>query len=315
MKGKIFKIIGKIIVPVMVTMIFIIMVFQFYQIKTLQSVIANLINEVDISVINCNSSLDNFSYSLEEFLIEQKMQNSIVSNVDYKYGKLKEDNRTAEVIIAVTPKTHTEDTTVSVKLGDKSLNATRTDESTFTAIYEADIFKDESYENIIVTVTSNGVSTTEVVDEFSFNGEGTEEYMELTLLYYQYLPIIEFNDESEEVLNNYIVKLAGTIVNYHSSIKNAHLVTEINGKVYEDKPIDLSKIETNIKKEYEVSWDDNVIVYISYEDTEYGYTYELPIKYRDEFADETPYSIFYVYDKDGILLNAETADLNSYYGN
>lgn len=313
MKGKIFKIIGKIIVPVMVTMIFIIVVFQFYQIKTLQSVIANLINKVDISVINCNSLLDDFSYSLEEFLIEQKMQNSIVSNVDYKYGKLKEDNRKAEVIIAVTPKTHTEDTTVSVKLGDKSLNATRTDESTFTAIYEADIFKDESYDNITVTVTSNGVSKTEIVEEFSFNGEGTEEYMDLTSLYYQYLPIIEFIDETEEVLNNYTVKISGTIVNYYLSLKNTHLVTEINGKVYEDKPIDLSKIETNIKKEYEVSWDDEVIVYISYEDIEYGYLYKHPIRYRDEFTKETP-CVDFVYNKDGKLLNAETDDIGSYCG-
>lgn len=313
---NVFKITEKIIVPVMVTMIFIIMIFQFYQIKTLQSVIANLINEVDISVENCNNSLYDFSYSLENVLMEQKMQNSIISNVDYKYGKLKEDNRTAEVIISVTPKTHTEDTMVSVKIGDKSINAERTDESTFTAIYEADIFNDESYENITVTVTSNGVSKTEVVEEFSFNGEVTEEYMDLTSLYYQYLPIIDFYDETDtSVFYEKLVKVQGTIHNSSSiKIENARMVVEINGKVYEEETIDLSKEETTIDKKYKVEVTDVVIIYFIYEDTKYGYVYKQPIRYREYDINEMP-CVDFVYNKDGKLLNAETDNLDSYYRN
>ncbi len=305
-------IIEKVTLLIFLVIITTILFFQFFKIKTLKSDIANLINQVGVSIDDCYYSIEDFSSSLEETLIKQ---NSIVSNVDYKYGKLKEDNRTAEVIISVTPKTHTEDTTVSVKLGDKTLNATRTDESTFTVIFETDIFKDESYENITVTVTSNGVSKTEVVEEFSFIGEVTEEYMDLTSLYYQYLPIIDFYDETDtSVFYEKLVKVQGTIHNSSSiKIENARMVVEINGKVYEEETIDLSKEETTIDKKYKVEVTDVVIIYFTYEDTKYGYVYKQPIRYREYDINEMP-CVDFVYNKDGKLLNAETDNLDSYYG-
>ncbi len=306
-------IIEKIVLFIILVIITVILIFQYFQIESLKSYIANLINQVEVSIDDYHYSIEDFSSSLEETLIKQ---NSIISNVDYKYGKIKEDNRTAEVIISVTPKTHTEDTMVSVKLGDKSLNATRTDESTFTAIYEADIFKDESYDNITVTVTSNGVCKTEIVEEFSFNGEGTEEYMDLTSLYYQYLPIIEFIDETDtSVFYEKFVKVQGTIHKSSSiKIENSRMVVEINGKVYEEETIDLSKEETAIDKKYEVEVTDVVIVYFIYEDTEYGYVYKQPIRYREYDINETP-CVDFVYNKNGKLLNAETDNLDIYYGN
>lgn len=316
MNEKTKTIIEKAILPVLLVIITVILVFQ---IETLKSDVRNLMNSVVNSVDDCYYSLDNFSSSQEEFCssLEETLikQNSIISKVDYKYGKLKDDNRTAEVIISVTPKTLTEDTTVSVKIGEKSLNAARTDESTFTAIYEADIFIDESYENIIVTVTSNGVSTTEVVEEFSFTGEGAEEYIDITSLYYQYLPIVEFYDETDySVYYQTLFKLKGTLYNSSSvGIKNSRMVVEINGKVFEEKSIDLNKKEPTINKSYSIEPEDVVNVYIAYEDTKYGYTYKRHLRYRTDDMDETPY-VDFVYDKDGKLLNAETDNLESYCG-
>ena len=303
------SLVEKIILLVLLLIITIVLVFQFFQIETLKSDIGNLINEVDNSVENCNNSINNLSSSFEEAV---KKQNSIISSVSYEYGELKEDNRTAEIIISVTPKKHTEDTIVTVKINEKTLNAKRTDESTFTAIYEVDVFESrEAYDFVTVTVTSNGISTTEIVDDFTFGDYTDEEYIDMTALEYQYLPFVSFDEIPRDVGYEGYSYLDGTLFNYSpEDVKNARLVIEVNGKVCEDKPIDLGKEEISIQKEYKVNEGDTELAYVTYEDVSHGYTYKIYLKTIIE-GEQWVGDFSYVYDKDGKLLNAETDNFMS----
>lgn len=296
------SVVEKIVLLSVLGIITIVLVFQFFQIKILKTQVDNLINglghsfnSIGSSINNISSSINDMGSSLEESLVKQ---NRIISSVEYKYGNLKSDNRTAEIIISVTPKSHTEDTSINIKLGERLLNTTKTDANTFTAIYEADIFEcDEEFDFITVTVTSNGVSTTEIVEEFRFNDTALDSIYTGSLVD-DYLTFIKFSDDIE-LDYPHSMRIQGTIYDFlPERIKNARLVVEINGKVYEDVSIDLSEENAYIEKEYKMNPDDSAIAYVVYEDANYGYSYKAYIKTR--YAESSTH--YEVYDKNGNVI-------------
>ena len=117
----------------------------------------------------------------------------------------------------------------------------------------------------------------------------------------QYLPFVSFDEIPRDVGYEGYSYLDGTLFNYSpEDVKNARLVIEVNGKVCEDKPIDLGKEEISIQKEYKVNEGDTELAYVTYEDVSHGYTYKIYLKTIIE-GEQWVGDFSYVYDKDGIV--------------
>lgn len=295
MKEKRKGIFGKAILVVLVLAIMIAQLFIIYDLKVRT---CYALDCIDSSIRNLNNAVYNLSDTIDNV---QDEESSLFNDVSYSYGELKNDGRTVDVFISVCPKTFEEFSTVTVKIGEQSLKTAKTDAGTFTAVYQVDIFNSkDDIESVLVTITSNDISRSEIVEEFNFEGD-TCDAIYINSLVSQFLPVLEYNDETDGTAYTDKIVIKGTVFNNSSlNVKNACLIVETDGEIYKEKPLDLSKKEVSVNTQFEINeleWD-AVRVYIMYEDVDFGYTYKLHINPFDN-SENTYYDI---YDKDGLSL-------------
>lgn len=247
-------------------------------------------------------SLGNDVYaSAEEFKKSLQQQDSLIEEVRFRRGSLKEDNRTGEVFFYVVLNKVKPDTQVKIQIdSDKYVSMERKEGSTFEGVYEADIFNDPGhdhakYGNCTVKVhITNGDET--VVEKIE------EPYLMLTNgLFKRFLPdFCSINGYYGIIPNG---KKCKTVVktdgNIDERIKNITFFIECNGVIIKEiKEINnCNPIEINT--EIGINENDVIEMYFLGED-DLGYTYRKTVFVKKKIVKTESSTGFPYDDKDGI---------------
>lgn len=169
-----------------------------------------------------NSSINSIYSNVDEAL---KKQTSIVSGVEENKGNLNEKDLTVPVSIKVVPKVISEDTKLSVEIGDKNYPLSKSNATEYSATVNVPLF---NMEEAVLLIESKGETKTELLEN-----------VYITDMWYSYLPMInhaDFSGSSGYTNGNYT--LNGTIhINCDESAKmdkrgfeKISLEASVNGK-------------------------------------------------------------------------------------
>lgn len=245
------------------------LIVAFAKIEELNDEIFHLTNTYNNRINSMNYEIAAIYDNVEEQL---KKQASLFSSVEFSYGDFDPENATAEVNITVVPKALTEDTHISVSLGDHTSNLSR-EENCFSTTISVGLFETHDVYPL-ATVTSGGESKTELLDS-----------VYITYLWSEFLPTVNASIEASEKLSNGQVKIDGTLfVNCDQKydgvwLEKVSLVTEINGneiaredvtdriKFDAQSKIADSSLEAPFSKTYPYTEGEMLSVYIVAEDS------------------------------------------------
>lgn len=129
------------------------------------------INELNNSVNNLQNNLDQNINTVRTDIadiyenVDQKLKKevSILSGYDITYGPLDINNNTTPLLVSITPKNVTENTSVSVKIGEATVNLNRNGE-VFSGVIDTNVFiKETTYP--LVMVKTNGTVQNEYLED------------------------------------------------------------------------------------------------------------------------------------------------------
>ena len=201
-----------------------------------------------------------------------KKQASLVSDVDCTFGEFNAETHTVPMTLKIVPKTLTDDTSLSVRIGDINADLVR-DGNEFSATVPVGIFL--SYGQCPVLSIKTGEETkTEVLREASAD-----------YLYYEYLPYVFADYYPSYEYSKGKLKLDGEICvtteeGSAASFTEAFIVTERNGAEIERLDITDSlpcdSYEVLISKSYEIKDGDKLYVYLMAKDS-LGYSHKVHV--------------------------------------
>ena len=169
-----------------------------------------------------NSSINSIYSNVDEAL---KKQTSIVSSVEEYKGNLNEADLTVPVSIKIVPKVVSEDTKLSVEIGDKIYPLSKSNGTEYSATINVPLF---NMEEAVLLIESKGETKTELLEN-----------VYITDMWYSYLPMINHADFSgSSGYTNGSYTLNGTIhINCDESAKmdkrgfeKISLEASVNGK-------------------------------------------------------------------------------------
>lgn len=142
------------------------------KVENLQMSFSNQLNSV-------NSNINSIYSNVDESL---KKQASIVSGVEENKGNLNEADLTVPVSIKVVPKAISEDTKLSVEIGDKNYPLSKSNATEYSATVNVPLF---NMEGAVLLIESKGETKTELLED-----------VYITDMWYSYLPMINHADFS-----------------------------------------------------------------------------------------------------------------------
>lgn len=259
-----------------------------------------------------NSAYYSIEDSIEELKQSLQKQNSIVEEVRFRRGSLKEDNRTGEVFFYVVLNKVEPDTQVKIQIdSDKYVSMERTEGSTFEGVYEADIFNEPGHghtkhENCTVRVHIINSGGT-VIEEIE------EPHLFITFNFYRkFLANIDGSGNFtmggyyENLCKGNICESTVKVTIEKEKLKTAKLVYEKNGKVIKEdvKPVTTTVVE--FKNQLDVTGKEPIKAYIVCEDA-YGYVYKKCVfeNFTGQSSENAPFETSVqdgVYDIDGNIV-------------
>lgn len=208
--------IGVIVVLIAGLIASIVMIYDLTEkVENLQASFSNQLSSINASVNSIYSNVD-------EAL---KKQASIVSGVEENKGNLNEADLTVPVSIKVVPKAISEDTKLSVEIGDKNYPLSKSNATEYSATVNVPLF---NMEEAVLLIESKGETRTELLEN-----------VYITDMWYSYLPMINHADFSgSSGYTNGSYTLNGTIhINCDESAKmdkrgfeKISLEASVNGK-------------------------------------------------------------------------------------
>lgn len=125
--------------------------------------LSNLCSQLSEKVGNLQAREDYLESEILSLSDELKKEQSLFTSVDISYGEPDYGNHSAKVKITVSPKSSTDDTKISVQVGDMSVNLAKTGAGLYSGEFEVDFYK--VYDDIaLITVTENGQVQSEELD-------------------------------------------------------------------------------------------------------------------------------------------------------
>ena len=264
-------------------------------IASLESRVVNYQNHLSGLRSEIGSIYDN----VDELL---KKQASIVSSVDYTFGELDTTTHVVPLTLKVVPKILTDDTTLSVRIGETTADFTRNGNE-FTAIIPVGLFiGDEHYP--ILSIKINDETKTEKLES-----------VVIANLHYDYLPnvwvhippLYNFSKGKLNINSNLHLSVASLS---SVTITKMELVTELNGEEIERQDVTSyaknEDYEIAYNKTYNANEGDELVIYVIAEDS-LGYIHKTRALYWMQ-KDGTVHEEAIVdkggeiYDKNGNLL-------------
>ncbi len=260
---------------------------------------SNLEAEIQMLSNEINSVYSNIDKQLKE-------EASLISGVDYTVGNLSEDMKSVQLSLTVVPKMISDDMELSVAIDGNSASLTRNGNE-FTCTIDVGLFVAYDQWPLLSVKTSEGTKT-EFLDG-----------IDVSYLFSNYLPILEADMTASSKLSNGKLqveagfRISSMPVSEKSPVtfKSFTLVEEVNGKEVNRADItdEVRKsgeiYDTQYVKSFEVSYGDELEVYVIAEDT-LGYIHKTLAYYWIESENgaqaETVFSGETIFDKDGNIL-------------
>lgn len=154
------KVVKDIILGVVIVGLVIALFNSYSRINELNSNINNLQNNLDQNINTMRSDIADIYENVAQKL---KKEASILSGYDITYGPLDTNNYTTPLFVSVTPKNATDNTSVSVKIGETTVNLNRNGE-VFSGYIDTNVFIEESTYPLI-TVKNNATVQNEYLEE------------------------------------------------------------------------------------------------------------------------------------------------------
>lgn len=257
---------------VVIVLILGLLIFCVFKMHDMSENILSLENRV-VNYQNQLSGVRNEIYSIYNNVDELlKKQASLVSSVDYTFGELDTTKHEVPMTLKVVPKMLTDDTTLSVRIGDITADFTRNGNE-FTAVLPVGLFiTDEQYP--ILNIKTGDETKTEKLDSVI-----------ITDLYYSYLPNVyahispfyNYSNGKLKIDSDLHLSVNSVGSEYAGTITKMELITELNGQEIERQDITSyaqnKDYPTAYNKTYSANEGDELVIFVVAEDS-LGYVYK-----------------------------------------
>ena len=279
----------------------------FMKIHSLSGEIRNLRNEISNESNILRDEINAIYNNVDE---QMKKQASLFTSSEFSVDELDMKTQTVPVTLKVVPKEVSDDTQMSVAFDGETVAFVK-DGGIFQATIPVGLFiVEEPYP--VITITSGGISKTEVLDEV-YLGE----------LWSKWLPILyaedatgraEYEDGKLSFDTEILIECKATDAEPKVAFETFTLVTELNGKEIESRDI-TSEVKSSedyenglatvgFEKSYDVAEGDSLSVYVVAEDS-LGYIHKILARHwkRSNGAEaEAVYGGVSIYDKQGNMI-------------
>ena len=229
---------------------------------------------------NFRNQIDSIYNNVDE---QMKKEASLLSYINCEYGELEPKTNTVKMIFTAIPKTVTDETTVSIKIGNDEIQLERSGNK-FIGKYDAYAFRTDEEEDLIPLLTIKNGNKSE--NEYLEN-------IETNYLYQKFLG--DFIDSSsyattyEKVVDNgnnyYEFQIRLSLTNHYITAddypeyKKMFIVTEMNNQILETKDVTYAVDEyghysDNMIFNYAVNTSDEIRAYAVLQD-KYGYYHSI----------------------------------------
>lgn len=244
---------------------------------------------------NFRNQIDSIYNNVDE---QMKKEASLLSYIDCEYGELNPKTNTIKMTFTAIPKTLTDETTLSIKIGKDEIELTKSGDQ-FIGEYDAYAFRTDEEKNLIpiLTIKNGNKNENEFLPEIHTN-----------YLYQRFFGDLvadgsNFDTTLKKVIDNgknyYEFQIQANFSIYfvtadeNPDFKKLYILTEINDQLLETKDVTYAVDEYGCYNEhmtfnYNVSSDDNVKAYAVLQDG-YGY-YHLICLYDYSFERSRPIS-------------------------
>ena len=304
------KAVKDIILGVVIVGLVIALFNSYSRINELNSNINNLQNNLAQNINTMRSDIADIYENVDQKL---KREASILSGYDITYGPLDTNNYTTPLFVSVTPKNATDNTTVSVKIGETTANLNRNGE-VFSGYIDTDVFIEESTYPLIM-VKNNGTVQNEYLEDHDMKN-----------LFTGFMPYL-YSDLviREESYSNNKTKISGELSvdskppseNCTATYTQVWLIGESNGDEIFRNDI-TQKVENSKGEVISIEKTFNSAEYKNYTDMKYfivatdsfGFTHKCPINTLNHSSNGSTTTELEqatdgwgcIYDKDGKLL-------------
>lgn len=244
---------------------------------------------------NMRNQIDSIYNNVDE---QMKKDASLLSYINCEYGELNPKNHTVKMIFTAIPKTVTDETILSIKIGKDVINMQKNGDK-FIGEYEAFAFRIDEDEALIpiLTIKNGDKSENEILEN-----------IDTKYLYQKFLGTFIADGSNFETLhkkiidngNNYYEFKISANFNIHyitedeyPDFKKLYIVTEMNGQILETKDVTYAVDEYGFYSDYmtfnyNVNSDDEVSAYAALKDG-YGYYHTICL-YNFSFDSSGPVS-------------------------
>lgn len=263
-----------------------------FAISTL-SMISTISAGVQNTQNNLNNTINSLRYEITDLKEQIKEQNSAFVNFIYEYGEVDTENHTVEVAFDCIPRTAGEDTSVVITMGNTSIELKKSFDGRYKGTGRFLIF-DPDCSNVYASVTTNGITTSHIVSDDSYNPL----FMEFMGYFGGEMHIWEEEyEKGEYTLNAEYLKQA------KGEINDVQLIFCINDR--EVKRIDVVEHITEINESFDVDApDESVVIYAEGTDR-YGYIHRRAVSYLVNENDNFDFTEYVVMDKNRNMIYSE----------
>lgn len=251
--------------------------------------LSDIASDVQQTKYVLESEISNLTWQIDELEAKLEQQTSILNSFEYSLGKINVENNTVETTFRCVPKSTSEDTVVTVTLGDEVITLEANEGGVYTATKELPLFEDLGYE-ITVAVTTGGITNTQINSDGPYGA-----------LYSECLPQLEYSDMIMYEFEKGKLSIDG---DYDSTCNKGELTDMklffvIDGNTV--KTLEITEQITSISEEYEIG-SNSLFELVAEGKDEYGYTHRKVLFAASETSE---YAYLYtdtIIDKDGNIL-------------
>ena len=255
------KIIKDVILGVIIVGLIIALFNSYTRINELNSNVSNLQNNLDQNINTIRTDIADIYENVDQRL---KKEASILSGYDITYGPLDTANYTTPILVSVTPKNADNNTSVSVKIGETTVQLNRNGE-VFSGYIDANVFIADSTHPLI-TVKNSSSTQNEYLEDHDMKNLFT------LFMTYLYSDLVI----REESYSNNKIKISGELSvdskppseNCTTTYTQIWLVGESNGKEVFRNDI-TQKVENSNGKIISIEKTFNSAEYKNYTDMKY----------------------------------------------
>ena len=261
---------------IIILLLTVMLIFNFFTVMDMNSRLDNLENNINYRFENIRSNISNIFSEIASISDDNKAQASLVTSFEYEYGELEKGNRKIPVEVKITPKTVTDDTSLYLEFGGRTVEMKKDEGKTaFVAEFERDIFSQTDDDNVRLVIKRGDAAENEELD------------WNISSLHSEYLPSIwmYFAFDKSEYDSSKGLTIRGNLIfagdKEDNSFENLRLIFKLNDEVVSVDEISEAQKATHseeINKNLpNVKTGDSFELCIEGEDT-YGYIHEKTLK-------------------------------------